>query len=318
MTARGTASRIELSREPLVTTTTSMGVRRRRRRTPGWGFVAPYLLLLLAFGVAPAAYGLYQAFIVTPPVGPPTFSLTQNFAAVLTDYRLPGATLNVLKYLLAWLPLLLVVVFGLALALDARRTWFASLTRFVSYVPGAITGAASALLWLFMFSPAVSPIGGVLRHFATKSGSFLTDSSFPLVLAVMGIAAGAGGWIVVVYGALTAIDHQVLESARLDGANARQTIWHIKLPLIRGYVVLILIVSVAQGFQLFVEPTVIAAGAPGQVSQTWSINQLVYSYATGQSNYGHAAALAILLLIVCVALAVLIIKRTSFYRIGDR
>ncbi|HTJ58687.1 MAG TPA: sugar ABC transporter permease [Devosiaceae bacterium] len=290
-----------------------------RLRVPaGWGFVAPYLVVLIAFGIAPAVYGLYQAFSVTSPVSDPYFSLTQNFLDVLRDYRLPGASWNVAKYLLIWLPLLLVVVFVLALAMDAKRTKFAALTRFVTYVPGAVTGSSAALLWLFMSSPAVSPIGPFLKLFADKSGSFLSDQTFALLLSVMGTAAGAGGWIVVVYGALVGIPQEVIESAVLDGASAWDTVWHIKLPLIRSYIAFILIISLAQGFQLFVEPTVISAGAPGQVSRTWSINQLVYSYATDQSNYGRASALAILLLLVCVALAVLIITKTKFYSIGDR
>ncbi|MCU1584285.1 MAG: sugar transporter permease [Microbacteriaceae bacterium] len=299
-------------------TITNSRVRRLRRRTPAWGFIAPYLVLLVLFGVAPAIYGLYQAFIVTSVVGDPSFSLVQNFIDVLSDYRLPGSALNVAVYLVIWLPILLLVVFTLALAMDAKRTRFATLTRFVTYVPGAVTGAAAALLWLFMFSPNVSPIGGFLRLFTTHNGSFLSDNTFALVLSVMGVAAGAGGWIVVVYGALTGISSDVVESAKLDGANAWQTVWHIKLPLIRSYIAFILIVSTAQGFQVFVEPTVIAAGAPGQVSRTWSINQLVYSYATEQSNYGRASALAILLLVVCVALAVFIITKTKFYSTGDR
>jgi multiple sugar transport system permease protein len=268
--------------------------------------------------VAPAIYGLYQAFIVTSVVGDPSFSLVQNFIDVLSDYRLPGSAMNVAVYLIIWLPILLLVVFALALAMDAKRTRFATLTRFVTYVPGAVTGAAAALLWLFMFSPNVSPIGGFLRLFTTHNGSFLSDNTFALVLSVMGVAAGAGGWIVVVYGALTGISSDVVESAKLDGANAWQTVWHIKLPLIRSYIAFILIVSTAQGFQVFVEPTVIAAGATGQVSRTWSINQLVYSYATEQSNYGRASALAILLLVVCVGLAVFIITKTKFYSTGDR
>lgn len=299
-------------------TTQTSGRRSRRWRSPGWFFVAPYLVILVAFGIAPAIYGLYQTFNVTSPVGAPYFSLTKNFIDVLKDYRLPGASFNVLKYLLIWLPMMLLVVFVLALAMDAKRTRFAAITRFVTYVPGAVTGSAAALLWLFMSSPAVSPIGGVLRHFVDKSGSFLSDQNFALILAVMGTASGAGGWIVVVYGALVAIPQEIVESAVLDGANAWDTVWHIKLPMIRSYIAFILIVSVAQGFQLFVEPTVISQGAGGQVSRTWSINQLVFSYATDQSNYGRASALAILLLIVCVALAVFIITRTRFYSTGDR
>lgn len=290
---------------------------RRRRRTPAWWFIAPYLVVLIAFAVAPALYGLYQAFVVTSVIGPSSFSFDRNFVDVLSDYRLPGAVAHVATYLAIWLPALLVVVFSLALTLDARRTRFAALTRFVTYVPGAITGAAAALLWLFMFSPSVSPIGPLLRPFSSSNGSFLSDGTLPIVLAVMGIAAGAGGWIVVLYGALTDISSDVLEAARLDGTNALNLVWWIKLPLIRGYIVFILIVSIAQGFQVFVEPTVIAAGAPGQVSQTWSINQLVYSYATSQSNYGRAAALAILLLVVSAALAVFVIKKTNFYSAGD-
>lgn len=294
------------------------GVRRVRRRTPAWGFLAPYLILLLAFGIAPAVYGLYQAFVVTSVIGPSSFSLYQNFADVLSDYRLPGAVGNVLIYLVIWLPLLLVVVFTLALVLDAKRNRIAAITRFISYVPGAVTGSAAALLWLFMFSPSVSPVGGFLGLFAQKNGDFLSDRTFPIMLAVMGIAAGAGGWIVILYGALTAIPQEVIESAVVDGASPWQTAWHIKLPLIRSYIAFILIVSVAQGFQVFVEPTVVASGAPGQVSQTWSINQLVYSYASQNSNYGRASALAILLLLICVALAVFIIKKTNFYSTGDR
>ena len=296
----------------------SQPVRRRRRRTAGWAFVAPYLVLLILFGLAPAIYGLYQAFIVTSVVGNPTYSLTANFLETLRDYRLPGAAEHVGLYLLLWLPVMLVVVFTIALVMDARRTKFATLTRFVAYVPGAITGSAAALLWLFMFSPNVSPIGFILRHFTPASGSFISNGTLPVVLTVMGIAAGSGGWIVLLFGVLTAIDRDILEAARVDGASSWRTVWSIKLPLIRKYIAFILIISTAQGFQVFVEPTVLAAGAGGQISSTWSINQLVYSYATVNANYGRAAALAMALLIVTVAMAVLVIKKTNFYSTGDR
>jgi len=291
-------------------------VRRRGRRTIPWLFLSPYFVLLLAFGVAPAIYGLYESFIVSSVVGPSSFSLVKNFVAVLSDYRLPDAAKHVFLYLLIWLPIMIVAVFAIALAIDAKRTRFGAITRFVSYVPGAVTGSAAALLWLFMFSPQVSPIGGFLRLFVGKSDTFLSDNTLPIVLAVMGISAGAGGWIVVLHGALTAIPRDIVESASLEGANAWQTVWHIKLPHIRGYIAFILIVSTAQGFQVFVEPTVIAAGAPAQISQTWSINELVFSYATLNSNYGRASALAVLLLLVCLVLAIVILRKTRLYSTG--
>jgi multiple sugar transport system permease protein len=221
-------------------------------------------------------------------------------------------------YLVLWLPLLLVVVFVLALAMDAKRTRFARLTQFVSYLPGAVTGSAAALLWIFMFSPTVSPIGPALKLFAGKSGSFISDDTLTIVLAVMGVSIGAGGWIVIVFGALTSIPGEILDAAKVDGANAWHTVWHIKLPMIRSYIAFILIVSTAGGFQVFVEPKVIGTASPGQISHTWSLNELVYSYSTIESNDGRASALSILLLIVCVVLALVVIKKTKFYSIGDR
>lgn len=278
----------------------------------------PYTVLLTVFGLAPVVYAVWTAFQVTPVVGPTYFSWADNFSAVVTDYRIRQASLNVLLYLALWLPAMLVFVFGVALAMDARRTRFAAVARFVAYVPGAVVGSAAALLWLFMFTPAVSPFRLLIEPFADQEGSAISDRSLPVILSVMGIAAGAGGWIVLLYGALTAIPQDVLEAARIDGARAWHLVRYVKLPLIRGYVAFILIVSLANGFQVFVEPQVLGAAVQGRVSQYWSVNQIVYSYATGESNYGRASALSLLLLVVVVAAAVLVVTKTRFYSVGDR
>ncbi|WP_328472838.1 carbohydrate ABC transporter permease [Streptomyces sp. NBC_00448] len=293
--------------------TRSQARSRFRSRTAGVSFVLPYLAALVLFGLVPTVYGIATSFSVTPVIGNSYTSLTENYSAVLSDYRTLRAAKNVGSYLLIWLPSMLVIVFAIALAMDARRTRFAALTRFVSYVPGAVTGAASALLWLFMFSPAASPASAILRPFAGDSGTVISDGSLPVILSVMGIAAGAGGWIVLLYGALTDISRDVLEAAELDGAGAWHVVWHIKLPMLRSYIGFIFIVSLANGFQVFVEPQVLGAGARGQVDSTWSLNQLVFSYATGESNYGRASALSVLLLIVTVTAAVIVIKKTRFY-----
>lgn len=291
---------------------------RRRRRAPAWSFVLPYAVLLTAFGIAPVVYALWTSFQVTPVIGPTTFSLTENFASVVSDYRIRRASRNVLVYLAIWLPTLLFLVFVIALVMDAKRTRFVSVARFVAYVPGAVVGSAAALLWLFMFTPAVSPFRLLIQPFADREGSLISDATLPVILSVMGVAAGAGGWIVLLFGALTAVPSDLLDAARLDGARAWDLVRYIKLPMIRSYIAFILIVSFANGFQVFVEPQVLAAAAPGRVSQYWSVNQVVYSYATSESNYGRASALSLLLLIVCVTAAVLVITRTRFYSIGDR
>ncbi|MEU3339406.1 sugar ABC transporter permease [Streptomyces sp. NPDC006668] len=281
----------------------------RGRTRAVWILVGPYTLFLAVFGLAPAGYALWTSFVHEG-----SFAGGHNWTAVLGDYRLGEAAQNVGLYLLLWLPVLLLTVLSLAFTLHARPGRASGAFQLVYYLPGAVTGSAAALLWLFMVSPDNSPFGPLLRlmdvHSATDA---LSGSSLIAVLAVMGVAVHAGGWIVVLYGALTALPREVLEAAQVDGASAWRSMWHIKLPMVRTYVAFVLISSFASGSQVFVEPTVLSTGAPGQISPTWSVNQLAYVYATQDGDFGKAAALSLAMLAVGLLAAWIVITRTRMY-----
>jgi multiple sugar transport system permease protein len=274
-----------------------------------WVLVGPYALFLAVFGLAPAGYALWTSFVHDG-----SFAGGRNWSAVLGDYRLTDAAQHVGLYLLLWLPVLLLTVLSLAFTLHARPGRASGAFQLIYYLPGAVTGSAAALLWLFMVSPGNSPFAPLLKlmdvHSATDA---LSGSSLIAVLAVMGVAVHAGGWIVVLYGALTALPRDVLEAAQVDGASAWRTTWHIKLPMVRTYVAFVLISSFASGSQVFVEPTVLSTGAPGQISPTWSVNQLAYVYATQDGDFGEAAALSLAMLVVGLLAAWIVITRTRMY-----
>ncbi|TMR90434.1 sugar ABC transporter permease [Nonomuraea basaltis] len=275
--------------------------RRGREKTlAAWLLVGPYVVFLAAFGLAPALYGLWESL--------------GHWGGVITDYRLGDAVRNVALYLVLWLPILVLLVLSLALTLHVKPSRFGAVMRFVYYLPGAVTGSAAALLWLFMISPAVSPFGPLLNVFGAEP---LRGDTLVWVLVVMGVAIHAGGWVVVLYGALTALPRDVLEAASVDGATSWRSTWHIKLPLVRKYVAFVVITSFASGSQVFVEPTVLGTGAPGQISPTWSVNQLAYFFATQEGDFGRAAALSMIMLLVGLAAALVVIYRTRFYRTGE-
>ena len=190
------------------------------------------------------------------------------------------------SYLVIWLVVLVVLVLGLALLLHGgvRRT--VPFFRFLFYLPGALAGSASVLVWAFMLDPDISP-----WHFAL---SWLHDSSMPqtiapghlpVIFAVIAFWTGAGGWIVVMNGALNNISDEVIDSAKIDGANSWQLAIRIKLPLIKKWVAYMVILSIAAGSQLFVEPTLINSAASGLISASWSPNELAYNYAFQQLNF---------------------------------
>lgn len=290
-------------------------LRRRRHRIAPYVLVAPYVLFLLGFGIAPALYGAYTSLFARARDGTQRFAPADSWGEVLTDYRLADSTGNVVSYLVLWMPSMIVVIFVVALALHQRPGRFAGAMRFTYYIPGAITGSAAALLWLFMVSPDYSPFAPLLRLLGIDNATEAVAGNTPLLLAVMGIAIHAGGWILIVYAALAALPKDVMEAAVVDGASSWQLATRIKLPMVGKYVALIMITTFAAGTQVFVEPTVLSAGVPGQISPTWSVNQLAYYYATQQGDFGKAAALSLLLLAVGLVVALTVVQRTSFYRI---
>lgn len=278
-------------------------------------FVAPYVIFLVCFAIAPALYGAYNALFVRSRDGSSAFDPIANWGSVLSDYRLPESAGNVATYMVLWIPAMLLLIFAVALTLHARPGRFAGAMRLTYYLPGAVTGSAAALLWLFMVSPGFSPFGPLLNALGIGSASEAIAEHTSVLIAVMGVAMHAGGWILIVYAALAALPKDVMEAAHIDGASAVQLATRVKLPMVSRYVALILIATFAAGTQVFAEPMVLAQGVPGQISRTWSLNQLAYYYATSQGDFGRAAALSLMLLLVGLVVALFVIYRTKFYRL---
>jgi multiple sugar transport system permease protein len=286
--------------------------RMRARRVPrGLPFIVPYLPFLIAFGIAPMLYALDLAF--TNANGGVTGF--RNFTRTFTDYRFVPAFNHILLYTGVWLGTLIVFVVGLALLLHGRANRTSSAFRFLFYMPGALAGAASVLVWLFMLDPAVSPGSFLLRHVlgAQLFVQSIAPGNLPFVFAMIAFWTGAGGWIVVMYGALNTIPHELEEAARIDGAGPFTIALRLKLPLIRKWIAYMAILSFATGTQLFIEPQLVNEASLGMVPDTWSSNQLAYQLAFRYGDFNGAAAIAADLLVIGLLAAVLIVTRTGLF-----
>ena len=282
-------------------------------RIAGYFFVVMYVVLLALFGVLPTAYAIYLAFTKTGG----GFAGAANFTRAYGDFRFMPAFEHVTEYLAIWLSAEVILILVLALMLHslARRT--SSVFRFLFYMPGALAGAASVLVWLFMLDPTLSPWHLLIKAWGfTQIDLVLLPGHLPFIFAMMAFWTGAGGWIVVMYGALNNIPDELLEAAKLDGANAFQSAVRIKLPLIKKWVVYMLILSFAGGTQLFVEPQLVGQASAGLVSNTWSPNQLAYYIAFINDNFNEAAAISVILLMVGLIGATLLVWRTKLFEIN--
>ena len=283
----------------------------RRRSRAGYLFVGGYAVLLGVVGLWPAGYALNLALTTFDGA----FSGLSNFTGSYNQGFLIPAFEHVGEFMLIWLTALIVMVIGLSLFMHTLAPRVSAAFRFMFYVPAAFAGSASVLLWLFMFQPGLSPWDFVLHALGYKTlGDTLISGNLPIIYALIAFWTGAGSWILVIHGALTNVPDEVLEAASLDGAGPLQTALRIKLPMIKKWVVYMLIVAFAGGTQLFAEPQLVSVANLGLVSPVWSPNTLATYLAFQYNNFNWAAAISIDLLVVAFVCAGVLVFRTRLFK----
>lgn len=285
----------------------------RRQTLVAYALLSPFLALMVMFAIFPVLYAFGLSFFDT--IDYVFWGLT-NYREALSDYRLVPAIWNVLQYVLVWVSMMVIGVTLLSVLLDTLAERPAAIIRSVFFLPGAIASSAVVVLWLFLLDPLVSPFDFIYNIFGWENRqSTISGLGEVWIFALMGYLGNSGGWIVVVGGALSGLSRDVLEAARIDGANSWQMATRIKIPMISKTITLMAIMTIAVGLQIFVEPQLLSL-AGGQFDKPdWSVTQLAYFYAFRWGDFGVAAAISTLSLILPLIIAFTLIFATRFYKI---
>jgi multiple sugar transport system permease protein len=191
--------------------------------------------------------------------------------------------------------------------------------RFIYYIPGALGGVANLMLWVYLLNPTQSPISGFLdaMGYSTIKQVVATHGNLPVILAAMLLLQGLGAWIVTVNGGLNSLPDDVLEAASLDGANAWQLAWRIKVPMIRQWIGYAALLNLAYGFQLFLEPYLLNQVAAGALPSQYSPTQLGYWFAFVGNDFPAAAAMSIIIVLITLAIGLLVVFRSGLFSTED-
>jgi multiple sugar transport system permease protein len=237
-----------------------------------------------------------------------------NYVTVFKDFRFWPAVVHVGTFMAIWIPIMLGGALLLALLLHEKVGRLSGALRLVYFLPGAVTGSAAVLLWYFMLNPQLSPFAPALHAIGwdTNNDVFQTGH-LAIIFAVIAFTTGVGQWIVIMFGALQSVSHEILEAARVDGAGPIRIALAIKLPLMSKYVVYMLILCFAAALQIFVEPSLFYSITKAG-SSWWSLNQLGYSFAFDQGEFGQAATVSVVLLLVSACAALVFVLRSNFFQ----
>lgn len=289
----------------------------KRRKSQGgsnlamWVMFAPYLFLLVSFGVVPVIMAFLEVpheSRVNPDGGWDAFSI------VLQDFRFLPAVRNVLTFMAIFVPITIIFVIAMALMLDLNPSKWKKWLRLSYIVPASVSGAVAVLVWYAILQPTVSPIKVPLSWVGiTTSDQIWQTDKLVYIFAAMAFFAIAGNWILIQFGSLQSISGEVIEAARVDGCSAFQIAIKIKLPLIKKYIVYMGVLIFAGGLQLFVEPELLNRGIYLGIAESWSLDQLAFELAFTSGDFGGASALSLMLLVPSLIGALIVIFKTDMF-----
>ncbi|MFE1025058.1 carbohydrate ABC transporter permease [Streptomyces sp. NPDC058818] len=278
-------------------------VRRTRRSWTGWGFIGPFALVFALVFLAPLAYSIYLILFRTQLIGGTSFVGLDNYEQALQDGRFWDGVLRVGLFLLVQVPIMLGLALLVALAIDSGRLFGKDFFRISVFLPYAVPAVVATLMWGFMYGPRFGLVGDINDAFGVRLPDPLSSD---LILASIGNIVTwefVGYNMLIFYSALRVVPHSLYEAAEIDGAGQWRVITAIKLPAIRGALVIATIFSIIGSFQLFNEPAILQKLAPNAITTDYTPNYYTYSLSFSGQQHNYSATVAIVMGVVTMIVA---------------
>ena len=281
----------------------------RRRGLPrvdaGWWFVAPALLVLVAFFFAPVLAAFLLSFTDFDIYAVASFSNARlvglaNYATLLADPIFWRALGNTFYFALVGGPLTIAVSLGAALLIGAPLARFKGLFRTIYFAPVVTTLVAVAVVWNYLYHPRYGLLNYGLGLLGLGPIDWLGDPRWAMpAIILLAVWKNFGYNMVVFVAGLQSIPADLYEAADLDGANTWQRFRHVTLPMLAPTFLFVTIITMIGYLQLFAEPYVMTRGGP--LGATQSVVLLMYEQGFRWWNIGYAAAIAFVLFLVIFA-----------------
>jgi multiple sugar transport system permease protein len=267
-----------------------------RRNLTAHGFLIGAVLCFAVFSWYPMVREFLLAFQRTEG-GRTTWVGLDNLVTVVNDPAFWQAWRNTLLFTVLALLLGFVVPFVVAIVINEFHHGQGYL-RLLVYLPVMLPPVASVLLFQYLYDPGYGLLNELMRLLHLPEQQWLQDPDLAMLsIVVASTWMNMGGATLIYLAALQGIPGELYEAAELDGVGLFRKIWHVTVPQTRLILSLMLLMQIIATMQVFVEPFLLTGGA-GPEGSTTTVVHLIYQYAFNFNDYGAAAALGLLLLVL--------------------
>ncbi|MFQ5855370.1 MAG: carbohydrate ABC transporter permease [Anaerolineae bacterium] len=277
-----------------------------QQRVRPWVYVGPLLVILAVFLVYPTLNTVYLSFLDKRSE---TFVGLDNWGYALTSKTMLTAFRNNLLWLVVFTAA--TVSLGLILAVLLDRVRYETMAKSIIFLPMAISFVGAGVIWKFVyaFRPAGQPQIGLLNAlvapFAQPVGWVIERTVNNFALIGVGVWIWTGFCLVILSAAYKGIPRELLEAARVDGANEWQVFWRIILPMMSSTIAVVATTMVINVLKIFDIVYVMTNGAFG----TEVIANRMYKEMFAFREFGRASAIAVILLLAIIPVMVVNIRR---------
>ena len=274
-------------------------------------FLLVPVALLAALKIWPVFYNLFLSFTRYELFEPPRFYALKNYNYVFTNSTVRQSIFNTLLFTIEAVPI------GTALALIIAKLLNQSIRgrvflRTLYYLPVVSSVVVSAMIWRWIYSPQHGLLNHLLGTVGIPPQSWLNDPNLALIsLVIVTIWGSIGSNMVIFLAGLQDIPRDIIEAARVDGANSLQNFLLITVPLLRPVILFVVVTFTISIFRNFGLIFMLTQGGPFNRTNTmvWEVYQNVFGYL----RFGRGAAISVVMLVI-----VLILTMISFRVLRDR
>ena len=266
-------------------------------------FVLPTLLAFVIGFIVPFAQGLYLSFCKFTTVDNAKWVGVANYNVILKDASFLSSFKFTILFAVVSIILINVIAFGLALLLtkELRGT---NIFRTVLFMPNLIGGIVFGYIWQILINCILS--------LASKPLLALNSSAGYWGLIILMCWQQIGDMMIIFIAGLQNVPSDLVEAAEIDGANAWDVLWKIKLPMVMSSVTICVFLTLTNSFKLFDQNLALTGGDPNHSTEMLALNIYQTFYARAGALFkGYGQAKAVIFCILVIAISMLQLKLTK-------
>lgn len=287
--------------------------RKRDERVAAYIFVAPAVILLIAFLVVPMIYTVYFSGFKYQIMRPDAMKFIglENYQKLFSDKNFWLALKNKVYFTVIVVPCQCVLALALAL-LVSKKFRGVAVFRTMYFAPQLTSMVVISVLWsvLYNANPNTGLINSILVSLGMSPIKFLSDASTAMnSIIFMSAWQGAGYQMMIFLAGLQGIPRDQYEAASVDGATKFKQFLYITIPGLKGTIKYVIMITMIQAMKLFTQPYIMTQGGPKNSTKT--LVYYIYTQGFQKGNFGYACSIAAVFFVIVVCMSMAMKKVTA-------